>query len=134
MVIDLNPGINWIGNIPFRIAEFFKKENPEQHTGHSMRRTSATWLAEQGVSEPQLCGFGLWKNPEVAQIYIASSKKSKEVLVSKISNQIDSFSLAFLPQNLPNNTLQGNKKTDNTDKLFVFNNCTFQNSFNFSNT
>jgi integrase len=42
-------GINTIGGVPKKIADFFNLPNSSNYTGHCFRRTSATLLADAGA-------------------------------------------------------------------------------------
>ena len=57
-VIKTRRGINWFGSLPVIVATFLKKSEPKLYTGHSLRRTAATWLAAHGITEVQLQTFG----------------------------------------------------------------------------
>ena len=65
LVTKILRGINLFGRLPREIAQLLQKTNPKQYTGHSIRRTTATWLAANGANEIQLkmeehiCGNGL---------------------------------------------------------------------------
>lgn len=42
-------GVHYLGKISQNIAKYLELSNPETYTGHTMRRTSATTLAETGA-------------------------------------------------------------------------------------
>lgn len=73
-------GKNKIGEIPGMIATFLKLAEPRKYTGHAMRRTGATLLADEGVDLLTLKRFGAWKSDSVAQGYVANSKDVKRKL------------------------------------------------------
>jgi integrase len=54
-------GINTMGQIPQKIAEYLKLEDPKSYTGHAFRRTSATLLAGTGVDVMALKRHGGWR-------------------------------------------------------------------------
>ncbi|KAJ8664477.1 hypothetical protein QAD02_006139 [Eretmocerus hayati] len=79
-------GINTFGGMPRRIAEYLKLPNYMDFTGHSFRRTSATFLADAGADTLTLRRHGGWKSSSVAESYVADSISSKR----KICHQITS--------------------------------------------
>ncbi|KAJ8912672.1 hypothetical protein NQ315_011031 [Exocentrus adspersus] len=54
-------GKNTFGEIPSIIAKYLGLSDPDKYTGHCMRRTSATLLAEAGASMTTLKRHGGWK-------------------------------------------------------------------------
>ena len=52
---------NSISSIPSKIAKFLNFENFKEYTGHSLRSTSATLLANTGVDVLALKRHGGWK-------------------------------------------------------------------------
>lgn len=81
-------GINTIGNMPKKIAEFLNLKNPKDYMGHSFRRTSATVLADTGATTMDLQRHGGWKSATVAQSYVDDSTEYKKTTAKKISNAI----------------------------------------------
>ena len=77
-------GINSFYRIPRVIAEYLKLENPEQYTGHSLRRSSATILADQGADMTTLKRFGGWSSDKVATGYVEDSLEQKIKIARKI--------------------------------------------------
>lgn len=75
-------GVHKIGGIPKKIAEFLKLENPENFTGHTFRRSSATMLADNGGDLLTLKQFGGWRSSAVAEQYVEESV-SKKIKISK---------------------------------------------------
>lgn len=70
-------GKNCIAKIPFKIAEFLQLENPELYTGHCFRRSSATALADSGMSKLNFKRQGRWKSDAAAEGYISNGKHFK---------------------------------------------------------
>jgi integrase len=79
-----NVGINTIGKIPEDIATFLGLENPEKYTGHSFRRSSASWLADSGADKDTIMRHGGWKSSTVAEGYIETSVESKKRVAAQI--------------------------------------------------
>jgi hypothetical protein len=52
-------------------------------TGHSLRRTSATLLADSGANILTLKRHGSWKSNSVAESYVSASKTSKLEIAKK---------------------------------------------------
>ena len=48
------------------------RDNPETFTFHSLHRSSATALADQGALESQLMNFYGWANSSLPQEYVSS--------------------------------------------------------------
>jgi hypothetical protein len=70
------------------IAAFLKLPNPEQYSGHSFRRSSATILVDAGGDITALKRHGGWKSTAVAEGYIDESVKNKTDTANKISSSI----------------------------------------------
>lgn len=75
-------GINSFGTFPRKIAQFLKLENDHLYTGHSFRRTSATFLADSGVGIDVLKRHEGWKSSSTAEGYIEENVQHK-ITVSK---------------------------------------------------
>lgn len=70
-------GKNTFGKIPCIIAKYLGLNNPKKYTGHCLRRTSATLLAEAGANMTTLKRHGGWKSTTVAEGYLEDSISSK---------------------------------------------------------
>lgn len=70
-------GINKLSSIPSVIASFLNLEHPETYTGHSLRRSSTTLLAEGGAHIIDLKRHGGWKSSRTAEMYVEDSDASK---------------------------------------------------------
>lgn len=70
-------GKNTFGKIPSIIAKYLGLSDPDKYTGHCLRRTSATLLAEAGASMTVLKRHGGWKSTSVAEGYLEDSISSK---------------------------------------------------------
>jgi len=79
-------GKSWFSKLPFRIATFLNKQDASKFTGHSIRRTSATLLADSGESLPNLKRFGRWKSDSVAEGYIDDSVGVKRKFATELQN------------------------------------------------
>lgn len=77
-------GKNTLGKIPNLIANFLKLPNPELYTGHCMRRSSASLLADAGADITTIKRHGGWKSTAVAEGYVENSVENKK----NIANQI----------------------------------------------
>jgi hypothetical protein len=72
---------NQIAAVPSKIAAYLQLPNASQFTGHSLRRTSSTILANAGISLVNLKKFGRWKSDSVAQhdmLMTAQNKKKPQ--------------------------------------------------------
>lgn len=70
-------GINQFSKIPSTIARCLGLQNPEQYTGHSFRRSSASLLASSGADIFSIKRHGGWKSSTVAEGYIEDSIQNK---------------------------------------------------------
>jgi hypothetical protein len=77
-------GINAIGGVPKKIADFLNLPNSSNYTGHCFRRTSATLLADAGADITVLKRHGGWRSNTVAEGYIEDSVQNKLEVSSKI--------------------------------------------------
>lgn len=82
-------GINTIGSVPTKIAQFLNLQNPASYTGHCFRRTSATLLADAGGDIVSLKRHGGWKSTSVAEGYLEDSIQNKLQVASKILGQTE---------------------------------------------
>jgi len=74
-------------NLPRRIATYLGLHNVDKYTGHAIRRTSTTWLAENGASTTLIQNFGGWKSSSVAQEYIDKSDAMKLEISKTLAKQ-----------------------------------------------
>lgn len=77
-------GINTIGSVPRLIAEFLELPNPKQYTGHCLRRSSTSILADSGADLLNIKRHGGWKSNFVAEGYIETSVENKKKTAMKI--------------------------------------------------
>jgi len=77
-------GKSFISEVPKRVATFLKKD-PDIFTGHTWRRTSATIVANSGLSLLELKQHGRWKSDCVAQGYVENSDVAKEKAASALA-------------------------------------------------
>lgn len=77
-------GKTFFYELPRRVAHFLRLEDKDKYTGHTIRRTATTWLAERGASTNVIQKFGGWKSASVAQGYIDDSDKMKTTIAQTI--------------------------------------------------
>lgn len=87
-------GINKFGNVPKQIAAFLNLPNPELYTGHSIRRSSTTVLADTGANLTEIKQHGGWKSSAVAEQYIEDSINNKIKRGRKIFQSLENASEA----------------------------------------
>ena len=75
-------GKNVLALVPQKVALFLNLENASSFTGHSIRRTSASVGAENGITALQLKELGGWKSDTVAASYIESSTRHRAEIAS----------------------------------------------------
>ncbi|KAJ8910009.1 hypothetical protein NQ315_006013 [Exocentrus adspersus] len=76
-------GINTISKTFSKVASFLGLPDPESFTGHGMRRSSATLLANAGGDITTVKRHGGWKSTTVAENYIEESLSSKMAIAEK---------------------------------------------------
>lgn len=83
------------------IATFLQKpeEEIQEYSGHTFRRTSTTFLAEEGASVEDLKRFGNWTSNAIPERYVDRSKRMKRKLSSMISSASVNQSDEPAPQN-----------------------------------
>lgn len=96
--IDANLGKNSITKHIQAIARWLDKDDPFSFTSHSLRRTSATLMADSGATSTQLQTHFGWKNQATANTYVEESKSSKIQAANMISSTIASSSIALPPK------------------------------------
>lgn len=130
-------GINKFSKIPREIAQYLNLTFPEQYTGHSFRRTSATLLVDAGGDLLQLKRHGGWKSSNVAEGYIDESNSSKSHIQNKILQSVENSSATITKSNygvsLSGTTLVSNRtdvasstavnKKFNSETPIILNNC-----------
>lgn len=82
--VNIPIGINTIGAVPFKIANFLKLSNPRQYTGHCFRRSSTSILANAGADLLTVKRHGGWKSNATAEGYIETSEENKKKTAIKI--------------------------------------------------
>lgn len=101
-------GIHTFGNMPKLIATFLKLPNPEEYTGHSFRRSSASLLADSGADIQTVKRHGGWRSNTVAEGYIENSAENKK----KISAAILGKKNIPMQQNIQNNVQISNQTNE----------------------
>ncbi|KAJ8913494.1 hypothetical protein NQ315_013874, partial [Exocentrus adspersus] len=89
--ISLRPkaaGINTISKTFSKVASFLGLPDPESFTGHGMRRSSATLLANAGGDITIVKRHGGWKSTTVAENYIEEPLSSKMAIEMAIAEKI----------------------------------------------
>ncbi|KAJ8985949.1 hypothetical protein NQ317_010706 [Molorchus minor] len=77
-------GKNTMGKIPSVVASYLKLPDVACYTGHCLRRSSATLLADAGVDITTIKRHAGWKSTTVAEGYVENSNENK----TKIANQV----------------------------------------------
>jgi integrase len=86
-------------------AKMLKKSNFNDYTSHTWRRTGATTLADEGISEVALKRAGHWKSAKAALVYVGGSKRSRQEQMSLLNCES--------PRKKCNNTSNNVKPHDN---------------------
>ena len=69
--------------MPSEIAAYLHLPDPQTYTGHSFRRSSATFLADSGEEITNIKRLGGWKSTTVAEGYVEDSDMKKKVYAIK---------------------------------------------------
>ncbi|KAJ8924072.1 hypothetical protein NQ315_006853 [Exocentrus adspersus] len=80
-------GINSFAKVPSIVASFLNLPNAELYTGHCMRRTSTTLLADKGADLTTTKRHGGWKSSAVAESYIEDSTSNKLDIARKVQGE-----------------------------------------------
>ncbi|KAJ8968289.1 hypothetical protein NQ317_000831, partial [Molorchus minor] len=111
-----NPGgKNTMGKIPSVVASYLKLPDVACYTGHCLRRSSATLLADAGVDITRIKRHAGWKSTTVAEGYVENSIENK----TKIANQV-----------LVGTTISAITKTVNVSESNIPSNINFENCTN----
>lgn len=81
-------GINTISKIPQEVASFLNLPEAQLYTGHSLRRSSASLLANAGADITTVKRHGGWKSSTVAEGYIQDSVSNKIDIARKIQGPV----------------------------------------------
>ena len=81
-------GVNEIKKCPRFVADWLKLEDPELYTGHSVRRTTATHLADAGAPVPMMKHKFNWGSEKMTNEYVSSSKKNQSTVAEMLDKQI----------------------------------------------
>lgn len=121
-------GINTFGLCPLQIARFLKLDNPEKYTGHAFRRTSATIMANSGMTIDQIQRQVGWKSAAVANGYVEESITNKKNVSNIIGSAISGRTISMTSENsissIDLNTVSPNLK-DQGFNISNNTNCTF---------
>lgn len=79
-------GCHTISGTTKQIAEYLNLKNPEEYTGHGLRRSSASMLVEGGANLLTLKRHGGWHSSIVAEGYIEESVSRKIEVSRKLFN------------------------------------------------
>lgn len=91
-------GIHTIYGQSQEVAEYLGLPNPKTYTGHSLRRTAAKFLADEGAGLLDMKRAGGWRGDSSVQGYIAGSASNK--------NKIGSFMANAMQKGLPDKNVQ----------------------------
>ena len=78
-------GKTTLGNTAKFVAEAMNLPNVQKFTSHAWRRTSVTWLANNGATGIELVTAAGWASVETSKIYINNSNIIKESIAGKLS-------------------------------------------------
>ena len=79
-------GINTLSKVPSRVASFLNLANAKAYSGHCMRHTSTTLLANKDVDLTTIKRHGGWRSSAVAESCIDDSLSKKLDIARKIQD------------------------------------------------
>lgn len=88
-------GIKFFENVCKEIAVYLNLEENTRYTSHSLRRTGATFLAENGASIEEIKNYGRWKSTTVMEGYINKSEKMKTNIADTIFKKDNKSDVSF---------------------------------------
>lgn len=120
-------GINTFGSCPLQIARYLKLDDPEKYTGHAFRRTSATIMANSGMTIDQIQRQVGWKSAAVATGYVEESISSKKNVSNIIGSAISGSETSLTSENVSSINLNSISSDLKNRSINISNNtnCTF---------
>jgi len=117
-------GKSFFQRVPKSIALFlgYSDEEANKFTTHWMRRSAASWLANNGASVVQLQKFGRWKNPKMAEHYVDNSDTQKKQLNHLLNSDLSTGQSEESDTPVGNLVIQTNSGMPLTS---LFSNCQF---------
>lgn len=109
-----------IAVVPKQIALFLRLDGARLYTGHALRVSSATILADEGADVLTLKRHGRWTSDSIAEGYVRDSKHSR----------MEAASLLAGPSNISISN-NGDEKARSTQHNAIFSNCVFNGTVNF---
>ncbi|KAJ8978162.1 hypothetical protein NQ317_013128 [Molorchus minor] len=73
-----------MGKIPSVVASYLKLPDVACYTGHCLRRSSATLLADAGVDITTIKRHAGWKSTTVAEGYVENSIENKTTIANQV--------------------------------------------------
>jgi integrase len=110
-------GINTLSKVPSIVASFLNQANAEAYTGHCMRRTSTTLLANGGANLTTIKRHGGWRSSAIAETYIEDSVSNKLDISRKIQGSPATSHSLLETSIVPTTTIRSG--TDNNYKLLI---------------
>lgn len=77
-------GKNTLAKVPNKVATFLNLPDAALYTGHCLRRSSATLLADAGADITTIKRHGGWRSTAVAESYIEDSIENKTTIANKV--------------------------------------------------
>jgi integrase len=104
-------GKNILSKYPSEVAAFLNLSDPGSYTGHCLRRTGATWLAESGVSTITLKQAGRWKSDTVCHGYVDESNNTKIMIANAMAGKATSDCSPILREQPPTKSVTVSNNT-----------------------
>jgi integrase len=117
---DVPIGKNTLASYPSKVAEFLDLPDYKSYTGHCLRRSGATMLADSGVSKITLKRAGRWKSDTVCDGYVDESSASKfEIANALVSAKPLINDLSVIPNNPSANSIKNVYISDVTGNIVL---------------
>lgn len=120
-------GINTFGACPMQIARYLKLDDCEKYTGHAFRRTSATIMANSGMTIDQIQRQVGWKSASMATGYVEESVSNKKNVSNIIGSAINGSTISLSSNNVGSFNLNSISSDLKKGSINISNNtnCTF---------
>jgi len=91
-------GTKSIGEIPRTIARWLGLENYELYTGHAIRRTTATTIADRGGDTSTLKRYLAWKSDRVAESYVTNTENTRNNMANALAPRDTTITSKYFPK------------------------------------
>ncbi|KAI4466034.1 phage integrase-related [Holotrichia oblita] len=112
-------GINTFGKCPAIVARFLDLPDAVKYTGHAFRRSSATIMANSGMSVDELKRQVGWKSSTVASGYVEESSANKLCVSKRIAGAVSGTGVASTSSDIDRPVITENRKIECATSLLA---------------